>query len=885
MKKLLFLLLSAAVAVSASAGINPQRMAKPLTGQVKQVKEMPTKMVSKAVVKGVPAPAISFKMRHVDAKKMEFDGKLTRQIDINQRFNAPNRAASDLITEQPEGELRSYTRSGTCLYPSGQSLYYGNQPSTAKLVFANDGQTVYIQNPVGRANAGTWVRGTISGNKITVPLGQFVTWSTSGGYGLILAWGTFANGAGGYSTDASVTEATFTINGNTISMDNTSDDGTYMTGLSLIWDDDLAWQGYMDMNTVFTSSDAPDPYTLITTQPQGELVEYTRTGESLIVDDNNEIAVADQSGPAYIVYAPDGSTVYFKDPLYGAQIGTWVKGTISGNKITLPLDQAITYNSYYDAYIVLAWGESFYDTDDVYFRRNTSVTTATYTIDGNTISLDNSSGDIHASGNDKFSGTGLSAYWTDDNSWFGYMDWKTVYNGEEPPVEISTPENLTVTPDVTTAYVEWDDAENSEWALRYRPYVDVTGVPIYSQFTAESYSSDLQNWYIIDLDEDGNNWELYWTDEAHTDLCVGSASYDFDTEEAWDPDNWLVSRDIKLQGELRFTLEGSDSWPDELMVYAFVGDDVYQLFEENLLASSTPTTYTVDLDQFGGVVGAIAFRHYNSYNQTALFLDDIFIGDPNAEIVDVEIPEWIYVYDIDETNRTIEGLTPDTEYEIQVQAVDGDNTSYWSDPVIFTTLPETTDLYIMGQVNEQDWAADAGTLMAYDEENKVYTATVNIDGRGQQQENYFSFTTKLGANADDWTTIAPYRIGAVSDGPFWVTDEWLNRELSISYQTEPNAFRILGGEYKITVSLENMNVIIEKLAGPEPEVLRGDVNRDGSVTIGDVTDLIDHLLSSDLEEGEHFSPDNADTNLDESISIGDVTALIDFLLSGAWPED
>ena len=88
----------------------------------------------------------------------------------------------------------------------------------------------------------------------------------------------------------------------------------------------------------------------------------------------------------------------------------------------------------------------------------------------------------------------------------------------------------------------------------------------------------------------------------------------------------------------------------------------------------------------------------------------------------------------------------------------------------------------------------------------------------------------------------------------------------------------------MTLDLENMKLYIEKVGG-EPEVLRGDVNRDGAVTIGDVTALIDHLLSSDLEEGEFFSPDNADTNLDETISISDVTTLIDYLLSGAWPED
>ena len=59
--------------------------------------------------------------------------------------------------------------------------------------------------------------------------------------------------------------------------------------------------------------------------------------------------------------------------------------------------------------------------------------------------------------------------------------------------------------------------------------------------------------------------------------------------------------------------------------------------------------------------------------------------------------------------------------------------------------------------------------------------------------------------------------------------------------------------------------------------LRGDVNCDGSVTIADVTCLIDYLLGSEIEP---FSACGADLNEDTDISIADVTALIDLLLTG-----
>lgn len=62
----------------------------------------------------------------------------------------------------------------------------------------------------------------------------------------------------------------------------------------------------------------------------------------------------------------------------------------------------------------------------------------------------------------------------------------------------------------------------------------------------------------------------------------------------------------------------------------------------------------------------------------------------------------------------------------------------------------------------------------------------------------------------------------------------------------------------------------------EKSTLRGDVNGDGAVNIGDVTALIDILLSGAT------APETADCDLDGNVNIADVTALIDYLLSGSW---
>ena len=68
----------------------------------------------------------------------------------------------------------------------------------------------------------------------------------------------------------------------------------------------------------------------------------------------------------------------------------------------------------------------------------------------------------------------------------------------------------------------------------------------------------------------------------------------------------------------------------------------------------------------------------------------------------------------------------------------------------------------------------------------------------------------------------------------------------------------------------------------QSQVIRGDVNCDGFVTIDDVTALINYLLTDDAT-GIDMS--NADTNIDEQINITDVTVLINYLLTDCWPED
>lgn len=193
------------------------------------------------------------------------------------------------------------------------------------------------------------------------------------------------------------------------------------------------------------------------------------------------------------------------------------------------------------------------------------------------------------------------------------------------------------------------------------------------------------------------------------------------------------------------------------------------------------------------------------------------------------------------------------------------------------------DVYILGEVNDNGgWFTNKGVQMTRDEENNVYTATITTTGEAYTDPetgigySYFSFTKQLAETADDWDAIDPYRFGADSDGDFLVTDETLGNEIAL--MNGGATFQIPAGQWNLTLSVDNMTLIIEKVV---PAGKRGDVDNNNIVDINDVTRLIDVVLGKDVEY--HFN--NSDCNVEGgngNVDINDVTALINFVLTGAW---
>lgn len=179
----------------------------------------------------------------------------------------------------------------------------------------------------------------------------------------------------------------------------------------------------------------PRLMTVINEQPDGELKAYDRSGEGVNYNSQYGFLPTEQGGKAFVVFAPDGNTVYIKDPVSGINSGAWVEGTLQGDTINVNLGQELYYDDSYEASIVLAWGSTYLtDTVDqqgnpirvLNFKADQQATQASYIIEGNTISLQGSQGDIYADGETAFLGSGLSAIWNDNGEWAGSIDWKTV---------------------------------------------------------------------------------------------------------------------------------------------------------------------------------------------------------------------------------------------------------------------------------------------------------------------------------------------------------------------------------------------------------------------------------------------------------------------------
>ena len=167
------------------------------------------------------------------------------------------------------------------------------------------------------------------------------------------------------------------------------------------------------------------------------------------------------------------------------------------------------------------------------------------------------------------------------------------------------------------------------------------------------------------------------------------------------------------------------------------------------------------------------------------------------------------------------------------------------------TVYITEDGIVARQLNQGTWVSNFvhnGVLRRA--VNSIKGSDLNIDGATYKNE--FTYTIPTAWNADNLNIVAFISRPIMNGASGVYTDLFVN---------QVNKRKL--GEFD------------------EPTVMRGDVDGDESVSISDVTALIDYLLSGDASA---INIEAADCDLDGDVAIADVTTLIDYLLSGNWPE-
>ena len=250
----------------------------------------------------------------------------------------------DIIFNQPEGQLRIYSRSGSTLTENSETseLEIGEQGGTMSIVYAEDGTTVYLQDPVsGYTMSGSWVRGKLEEGKIIVPLGQYIDYTRSFDMAYQLVVLKYDEDSGSYVWDESTTEVTYRLGEEgTIRLEGTSQE--HILGLifrtfghpqgAAIGQDfmylNYQWIGVGDWDSSYTLMD------LQVQQPPStlETVSYHATS-------------AEYDGAAYSPYKGTAVMGQSANEIWVRGIvrlmpSAWIKGTVGENgKVVFPTGQ------------------------------------------------------------------------------------------------------------------------------------------------------------------------------------------------------------------------------------------------------------------------------------------------------------------------------------------------------------------------------------------------------------------------------------------------------------------------------------------------------------------------------------------------------------------
>ena len=309
------------------------------------------------------------------------------------------------------------------------------------------------------------------------------------------------------------------------------------------------------------------------------------------------------------------------------------------------------------------------------------------------------------------------------------------------------PSELTAEVTLNTAELSWMGGQDS-YNMRSREvffFEDFEGGAMPTGWTTINNDGDSYNWYYDNEYSHGHSGNGVMT--SASSVNNGSAWVDFE------PDNWLVSPQLDLQGTMSVWVRSQNAeasyYQEHFAIYiSTTGTNVSDF---SILVPENETTieyieYTADLSAYAGQKGYIAIRHFNCEGQFRMNIDDFGLYG-----------SWV-PQNTDEASANLEGLSSNTTYEVQVQGVDCDgngNNTDWSESAYFTTgefYTKHIDAYdgenwylIASPLAAETAPTDVVNLIPANASNyALYRFNENptvVNGVGNEWENYKAHTS------------------------------------------------------------------------------------------------------------------------------------------------